>query len=124
MQTKGHIEIFKQLREIGLKIAIDDFGTGFSCLASLKQLPLDCLKIDKIFIDDMLYNSHTTLLLGTIIGLAHALDYSLVAEGVETEEQALKLQQLGCDIIQGYYFSKPLPARDVPAFINQTLVDR
>ncbi len=123
MQTKGHIEVFKQLRNIGLKIAIDDFGTGFSCLASLKQLPLDCLKIDKIFIDDMLYNSHTALLLGTIIGLAHALDYSLVAEGVETEEQALKLQRLGCDIIQGYYFSKPLPAKDVPAFIKSTLAD-
>jgi len=123
MQTKGHIEVFKQLRDIGLKIAIDDFGTGFSCLASLKQLPLDCLKIDKIFIDDMLYNSHTALLLGTIIGLAHALDYSLVAEGVETEEQALKLQRLGCDIIQGYYFSKPLPAATVPSFIKKTLAD-
>jgi len=121
MQTKGHIDVFKQLRDIGLKIAIDDFGTGFSCLASLKQLPLDCLKIDKIFIDDMLSNSHTALLLGTIIGLAHALDYSLVAEGVETEDQALKLQHLGCEIIQGYYFSKPLAARDVPAFIKSTL---
>ena len=123
MQTKGHIDVFKQLRDIGLKIAIDDFGTGFSCLASLKQLPLDCLKIDKIFIDDMLYNTHTSLLLGTIISLAHALDYSLVAEGVETEEQALKLQRLGCDIIQGYFFSKPLPAQDVPAFIKSTLFD-
>jgi EAL domain-containing protein (putative c-di-GMP-specific phosphodiesterase class I) len=71
----------------------------------------------------MLSNSHTTLLLGTIIGLAHALDYSLVAEGVETEEQALKLQQLGCDIIQGYFFSKPLPADDIPSFIKKTLVD-
>ena len=121
MQTKGHIDVFKQLRDIGLKISIDDFGTGFSCLASLKQLPLDCLKIDKIFIDDMLYNTHTSLLLGTIIGLAHALDYSLVAEGVETEEQALKLQRLGCDIIQGYFFSKPLPAQDVLAFIKSTL---
>ena len=71
----------------------------------------------------MLYNSHTALLLGTIIGLAHALDYSLVAEGVETEEQALKLQRLGCDIIQGYYFSKPLPAAAVPSFIKKTLAD-
>ena len=123
MQTKGHIDVFKQLRKIGLKIAIDDFGTGFSCLASLKQLPLDCLKIDKIFIDDMLSNSHTALLLGTIIGLAHALDYSLVAEGVETEEQALKLQHLGCDIIQGYFFSKPLPAHEVPGFIKKTLTE-
>jgi diguanylate cyclase (GGDEF)-like protein len=118
MQTKGHIEVFKQLREIGVKIAIDDFGTGFSCLASLKQLPLDCLKIDKIFVDDMLYNSHTSLLLGTIIGLANALDYTLVAEGVETKDQALVLQGLGCNIVQGFFFSPAVPADDIPALIN------
>ena len=118
MQTKGHIEVFKQLREIGVKIAIDDFGTGFSCLASLKQLPLDCLKIDKIFVDDMLYNSHTSLLLGTIIGLANALDYTLVAEGVETNDQALVLQGLGCNIVQGFFFSPAVPADDIPALIN------
>ncbi|OYV16937.1 MAG: response regulator receiver modulated diguanylate cyclase/phosphodiesterase, partial [Methylococcaceae bacterium NSM2-1] len=118
MQTKGHIEVFKQLRKIGVKIAIDDFGTGFSCLASLKQLPLDCLKIDKIFVDDMLYNSHTSLLLGTIIGLANALDYTLVAEGVETKDQALVLQSLGCNIVQGFFFSPAVPADDIPALIN------
>jgi len=118
MQTKGHIEVFKQLRDIGVKIAIDDFGTGFSCLASLKQLPLDCLKIDKIFIDDMLFNSHTSLLLGTIIGLAKALDYTLVAEGVETKDQALVLQGLGCNIVQGFFFSPAIPADDIPALIN------
>lgn len=118
MQAKGHIEVFKQLREIGVKIAIDDFGTGFSCLASLKQLPLDCLKIDKIFVDDMLYNSHTSLLLGTIIGLANALDYTLVAEGVETNDQALVLQSLGCNIVQGFFFSPAVPAEEIPALIN------
>jgi diguanylate cyclase (GGDEF)-like protein len=118
MQTKGHIEVFKQLREIGVKIAIDDFGTGFSCLASLKQLPLDCLKIDKIFVDDMLYNSHTSLLLGTIIGLANALDYTLIAEGVETKDQALVLQGLGCSIVQGFFFSPAVPADEIPALIN------
>jgi EAL domain-containing protein (putative c-di-GMP-specific phosphodiesterase class I) len=118
MQTKGHIEVFKQLREIGVKIAIDDFGTGYSCLASLKQLPLDCLKIDKIFVDDMLYNSHTSLLLGTIIGLANALEYTLVAEGVETKDQALVLQGLGCNILQGFFFSPAVPADDIPALIN------
>lgn len=118
MQTKGHIEVFKQLREIGVKIAIDDFGTGFSCLASLKQLPLDCLKIDKIFVDDMLYNSHTSLLLGTIIGLANALEYTLVAEGVETKDQALVLQGLGCNIVQGFFFSPAVPADEIPALIN------
>jgi len=118
MQTKGHIEVFKQLREIGVKIAIDDFGTGFSCLASLKQLPLDCLKIDKIFVEDMLYNSHTSLLLGTIIGLANALDYTLVAEGVESKDQALVLQGLGCNILQGFFFSPAIPPEEIPALIN------
>ncbi len=118
MQTIGHIEVFKQLREIGVKIAIDDFGTGFSCLASLKQLPLDCLKIDKIFVEDMLYNSHTSLLLGTIIGLANALDYTLVAEGVESKDQALVLQGLGCNILQGFFFSPAIPPEEIPALIN------
>jgi diguanylate cyclase (GGDEF)-like protein/PAS domain S-box-containing protein len=118
MQTRGHIEVFKQLREIGVKIAIDDFGTGFSCLASLKQLPLDCLKIDKVFVDDMLYNPHTSLLLGTIIGLANALDYTLIAEGVETKDQALVLQGLGCNIVQGFFFSPAVPADEIPALIN------
>jgi diguanylate cyclase (GGDEF)-like protein len=118
MQTQGHIKVFEQLREIGVKIAIDDFGTGYSCLASLKQLPLDCLKIDKIFVDDIVYNSHTSLLLGTIIGLAKALDYTLVAEGVETQDQALVLQGLGCNILQGFFFSPAVPANDIPALIN------
>ena len=118
MQTKGSIDIFQQLRALGIKIAIDDFGTGFSCLASLKQLPLDCLKIDKIFIDDMLYNAHTSLLLGTIIGLANALDYALVAEGVETKDQALALQGLGCSTLQGFFFSPAVPAEDIPVLVN------
>ena len=120
MQTKGHIEVFNQLRALGLNIAIDDFGTGFSCLASLKQLPLDCLKIDKLFIDDMLHNAHTSLLLGTIISLANALDYTLVAEGVETKEQALALQALGCNILQGFFFSQAVPAEDIPVLVGRS----
>ncbi|MDD1619677.1 MAG: EAL domain-containing protein, partial [Methylococcaceae bacterium] len=87
-------------------------------LASLKQLPLDCLKIDKIFVEDMLYNSHTSLLLGTIIGLANALDYTLVAEGVESKDQALVLQGLGCNILQGFFFSSAIPPEEIPALIN------
>jgi diguanylate cyclase (GGDEF)-like protein len=118
MQTEGHIDVFKQLRALGVKIAIDDFGTGFSCLASLNQLPLDCLKIDKIFVDDVLYNPHTSLLLGTIIGLANALGYTLIAEGVETKEQALVMHGLGCHIIQGFYFSRPVSSEKIPALLN------
>ncbi len=117
MQTKGHIEIFNQLRELGVRIAIDDFGTGFSCLASLQKLPLDCLKIDKIFIDEMLHNPHTSLLLGTIIGLANALGYTIVAEGVESTDQATAIQELGCNLIQGFLYSPAVAANEIPALI-------
>ncbi len=91
---------------------------GFSCLASLKQLPLDYLKIDKTFVDDVLTNTNTSLLLGTIIGLANALNYTLVAEGVESIEQALVMHGLGCQIIQGYLFSQPVPSNIIPELIN------
>lgn len=118
LQTKGHIEIFEQLRQIGIKISIDDFGTGYSCLASLKQLPLDCIKIDKLFLDDVLTNPHTALLLGAIIGLANALDYKLVAEGVETREQLLVMHGLGCQVIQGYIFSPPVSSNKIPKLMD------
>ncbi|MGZ8227073.1 MAG: EAL domain-containing protein [Methylococcaceae bacterium] len=118
MQTKGNIEALKQLRALGVKIAIDDFGTGFSCLASLQKLPLDCLKIDKIFVDDILFNPHSSLLLGTIIELAKTLGYTMIAEGVETREQALAIQALGCDIVQGFFFSHAVPAKEIPKLLN------
>jgi diguanylate cyclase (GGDEF)-like protein len=118
MQAKDCLDTIHQLRQLGVKIAIDDFGTGYSCLASLKQLPLDCLKIDKVFVDDVLTNPNTSLLLGTIIGLANALEYTLVAEGVENKEQALVMHGLGCQIIQGYFFSRPVPKDEIPALVN------
>ncbi|GJL75193.1 MAG: hypothetical protein NMNS02_12990 [Nitrosomonas sp.] len=118
LQTKEHISIFRNLRQLGIKISIDDFGTGYSCLASLKQLPLDCIKIDKIFLDDVLTNPHTALLLGAIIGLANALGYKLVAEGVETHDQLLVMHGLGCHVIQGYVFSPPIPGDRIPEIIE------
>ena len=117
IQAKKYLDILKQLREMGVRISIDDFGTGYSCLASLKQLPLDCIKLDKIFVDDVLTNSHTSLLLGAIIGLANALKYKLVTEGVESHEQALVMHGLDCHIIQGYLFSPPVPAVEIPSLI-------
>ena len=117
LQTVSQVEIFNQLRGLGVKIAIDDFGSGFSSLASLKQLPLDGLKIDKMFIEDLLSNPHTPLLLGTIIGLANALNFTLVAEGVETKEQASVMLGLGCEIMQGYLFSRPVAGKDIPALM-------
>ncbi len=118
MQATECLSNFKALRQLGIKISIDDFGTGYSCLASLKQLPLDCLKIDKIFIDDVTSNPDTALLLGAIIGLANALNYTLVAEGVETKDQALVMHGLGCNIIQGYLFSRPVSSDKIPALID------
>ncbi len=118
LQTVGRIEIFNQLRELGVKIAIDDFGSGFSSLASLKQLPLDGLKIDKMFIEDLLSNPHTPLLLGTIIGLANALNFTLVAEGVETRDQATVMLGLGCHVMQGYLFSRPVSGKEIPGLMT------
>jgi EAL domain-containing protein (putative c-di-GMP-specific phosphodiesterase class I) len=119
LQSVGQIEIFNQLRQLGVKIVIDDFGSGFSSLASLKQLPLDGLKIDKMFIDDLLSNPHTPLLLGTIIGLANALNFDLIAEGVEYQEQAIVMQGLGCPIMQGYFFSRPVASSEIPALMDK-----
>ncbi|MGZ8922543.1 MAG: EAL domain-containing protein [Methylosarcina sp.] len=118
MQTEGHLDVFNKLRKLGVKIAIDDFGTGYSCLASLNQLPLDCLKIDKIFVDDVLNNPQTSLLIGTIIGLANAFDYSLIAEGVETKEQALVMHGLGCHIMQGFFFSQAVSGDKIQEMLS------
>jgi EAL domain-containing protein (putative c-di-GMP-specific phosphodiesterase class I) len=81
----------------------------------LKYLPIDCLKIDRLFITDMLKDSESSILLGTIIGVAHALGHSVVAEGVEEREQVMALSGMGCDMIQGYYFSRPVTADKIPA---------
>ncbi len=119
VQTTGdNLEMFKLLRELGVKIAIDDFGTGYSSLASLKYLPIDCLKIDRLFITDLLEDQDSSILLGTIVGVAHALGHSVVAEGVELEEQVRVLKGIGCDIIQGFYFSKPVIAEEIPALME------
>jgi diguanylate cyclase (GGDEF)-like protein len=119
LQNIESIEIFGKIRDLGVKIAIDDFGSGFASLASLKQLPLDSLKIDRMFIEDLMSDPHTPLLLGTIIGLANALKLSLVAEGVETKEQAALMFNLGCHVMQGYYFSRPVTGSEIPELLTQ-----
>jgi len=120
--SSDNLAIFRQLRELGLKIAIDDFGTGYSSLASLKHLPIDCLKIDRLFIIDMLEDADSSILLGTIIGVAHALGHSVVAEGVEELEQVKVLSGIGCDTIQGYYFSRPVAAAEIPQLAQKNFL--
>jgi EAL domain-containing protein (putative c-di-GMP-specific phosphodiesterase class I) len=98
------------IRALGVTIAIDDFGTGFSSLGYLSKLPIDTLKIDRSFIIDMTAGPEGLALVSTIITLAHSLKLKVVAEGVETEEQSRLLRLLGSDEMQGYLFSKPVPA--------------
>ena len=92
----------------GINIAIDDFGTGYSSLSYLINIPINTLKIDKTFIDNI-KNYKNKALIKSIVGLSKDLKYKIITEGVETKEQVNLLTDLGCNIIQGFYFSKPLP---------------
>src|SRR5882724_9641412 len=107
------------LRDFGLRISLDDFGTGFSSLAYLSRLPLDTLKIDRGFVQGMTENPHDTSIVGTIISLAQALRLKVVAEGVETEQQAQLLRLLRCDQGQGFLFSRPVPAEEIEALLKK-----
>lgn len=102
--------MLNRLKSMGINISIDDFGTGFSSLAYLKRLPIDALKIDQSFVRDATSDADDGAIVVAIITLAHNLRLKVVAEGVETEDQLRFLQSLRCDEIQGYFFSKPLPA--------------
>jgi diguanylate cyclase (GGDEF)-like protein/PAS domain S-box-containing protein len=112
---KHSIATLQAVRAMGVTVAIDDFGTGFSSLSYLAKLPVDALKIDRSFVVAMTDSSHGQALVTTIITLAHSLKLTVVAEGVETEEQSRLLRLLGCDEMQGYFFSKPLPVEDFEA---------
>lgn len=103
-------DILRDLKALGLRLSIDDFGTGYSSLSYLSQLPIDTIKIDRSFILPMLTDKKSENLVKNIIAMARDLNKETVAEGVETEEQLIKLSFLGCDVIQGYFFSKPLAA--------------
>jgi diguanylate cyclase (GGDEF)-like protein/PAS domain S-box-containing protein len=109
----GNIEKLNAVRQMGLSVAIDDFGTGYSSLAYLAKLPVGSLKIDRSFIITMLKDANTMTLVWTIISLARSLKLKVVAEGVDSEEQAKTLHRLRCDEMQGYLFSKPLPSADL-----------
>jgi len=106
------LEILNRLTKRGLKISIDDFGTGYSSLAYLKKLPVNEIKIDKSFVTDMLTSENDAVIVKSIIDLSHNLGLNVVAEGVEDKETVDRLQSLGCDVLQGYYFSKPLSSKD------------
>jgi diguanylate cyclase (GGDEF)-like protein len=116
---QANIGKLKEAKALGLRIAIDDFGTGYSSLAYLAKLPVETLKIDRSFINGMEKDRDATTLVQTMVGLAHSLRLTVVAEGVETAAQAKSLLELGCDQMQGYLISKPLPAEDLESFLRQ-----
>jgi len=114
----GNTETLHRLRDLGAKISIDDFGMGYSSLAYLKRLPADSLKIDRSFVKGLGEDVEDTAIVHTIIELAHTLGLEVIAEGVESEGQATLLREMGCDMAQGYHFSKPLPSEEIPALLS------
>lgn len=113
-----NLDVLDKLHKYGMSISLDDFGTGLSPLKYLKLLNLDCLKIDKSFIDDIGINKKSEHIIDGLIKLAHSLKLSVIAEGVETEEQIKYLKANNCDIIQGYYYAKPMIFEEAVEFLK------
>ncbi len=116
--SEGAVQALLEMKAHGIRLSVDDFGTGYSSLAYLKRFPLDALKIDRAFIRDVTTDADDATIALTIINLARSLQLKVVAEGVETQEQLEFLCEHGCDEIQGYYFSKPLPCEGITAALR------
>jgi diguanylate cyclase (GGDEF)-like protein len=112
-------EVFSQLKKLGVKLSIDDFGTGMSSLAYIKQLDVDYIKIDRSFITDVATDTRDEAVITSLLVLCQKLKKSTIAEGVETIEQANKLMSLGCNLAQGYLYSKPLPVEEVTKLLSK-----
>jgi diguanylate cyclase (GGDEF)-like protein len=114
MQDPQHaIQVMRALCDAGMSIAIDDFGTGYSSLAYLTRFPVSALKVDRSFVRDMSRDKNDAMIVRTIIEMAHSLGFTVIAEGVETEEQATRLRLLGCEQAQGHLFGRPMPAHEL-----------
>lgn len=111
-----------ELKDLGINIALDDFGVGYASLSYLKLLPLDSIKIDRSFIQELLTNNHDRAIVRAILTLTQELNVRVVAEGVETEALAQQVWEMGCRYLQGYWFSRPLPDSDIQPYFQQPLV--
>ena len=108
----------RRLHNLGVRIAIDDFGTGYSSLSLLQAFPIECIKIDRTFVQDITTSLETRNIVKTIIAMANALNCDIVAEGIENSEQLQQLQQMNCTKAQGYLISKPVNIDDVPSTVR------
>ena len=117
------IKVFHTMKRIGVKLALDDFGTGYSSFGYMKDLPLDIMKLDRSLISDILMNEKEQMIVSSIITIIHALGLEVVVEGVETMEQYEKLLEFDCDYVQGFLFSRPLPAVEFEHYYRQMKAD-
>ncbi|MBE9528822.1 MAG: PAS domain S-box protein [Proteobacteria bacterium] len=113
------IEKMNALRYLGISFAIDDFGTGYSSLSYIKTLPIDLLKIDRAFVQDLNSNPDDNAIVMAVVQMAHSMDIEVLAEGVESEEQLVYLNSVGCDKLQGYFFSRPVPHDEIEALLEE-----
>ena len=122
--TKGTLLTFEKMRAMGLHVSIDDFGTGYSSLATLRRLPASELKVDRAFVSDLADSEDARSIAASIIGMAKALNLRVVAEGVETQQQCECLMKMGCDELQGFLFSRPMPAAEIVRLAQSTHEER
>jgi EAL domain-containing protein (putative c-di-GMP-specific phosphodiesterase class I) len=109
---------------MGFRIEMDDFGSGYSSLNMLSSMPIDVLKMDRAFVSNMEYEEKDLQLVQLILGIGRNLKIPVIAEGVETETQMQLLKKMGCELVQGYYFSRPLPASEFEKSIIKDCIDR
>jgi EAL domain-containing protein (putative c-di-GMP-specific phosphodiesterase class I) len=118
-EADGLTDALAALKAIGVRLMLDDFGTGYSSLAYLTRLPLDALKVDRSFIDGLGIEPRDTAITEAIVAMSHALSLEVVGEGAETELQIAELSRLGCDYVQGFHFSQPLPADQITDMLER-----
>jgi EAL domain-containing protein (putative c-di-GMP-specific phosphodiesterase class I) len=116
------VVVLQAVRDLGLHLEIDDFGTGYSSLSYLQRFPVESLKIDRSFVNDLDQRSENAAIVRAIIGLGDSLGLPVIAEGVERQGQVTRLKALGCHLAQGFLFGRPLPARALGAFPTDDLV--
>jgi EAL domain-containing protein (putative c-di-GMP-specific phosphodiesterase class I) len=113
-------DLLQRLADMGLRITVDDFGTGYSSLAYLKKLPVSAVKIDKSFVTGMERSENDAIIVRTSIDLAHNLGLSVIAEGVESDDLLRRLAELGCDVAQGFYLSRPLAPDELITWLKES----